>query len=107
LSFSGTLTNLLNERSVTAVGEQIDTNTAQNFLAPGGNTLFNGTAFYSASFHPYDVPSLLNSAQGNINCPTTSNPGGVCGPATVNSQYGQPNRYQQGRTIRIGVKFSF
>jgi hypothetical protein len=107
LSFTGTLTNLLNERSVTAVGEQIETNTAQNFLAPGGNTLFNGTAFYSASFHPYDVPSLLNSAQGNINCPTTSNPGGVCGPATVNSQYGQPNRYQQGRTIRIGVKFSF
>jgi hypothetical protein len=34
LSFQGTLTNLLNERSVTAVGEQIDSNTSQNFIGP-------------------------------------------------------------------------
>jgi hypothetical protein len=107
LSFSGILTNIFNERSVTAIGEQIDTNTAQNFLAPGGNTLFNGTAFYSAAFNPYDAAALLNSAQGNANCPGKSNPNGVCGPATVNSQYGQPNRYQAGRTIRLGLKFTF
>jgi hypothetical protein len=99
LSFSGIITNLLNERSVTAIGEQFDTNTAQNFLAPGGNTLFNGTAFYSAAFHPYDVAALANASPSNT---VSGN-----GPITVNSQYGQPNRYQAGRTIRLGLKFRF
>jgi hypothetical protein len=107
LSFSGILTNLFNQRAVTAVGEQIDSNTAQNWITPGGQSIFDGTSFYAASFHPYNVAALLNSAQGNLNCPSSTNPNGVCGPATVNSAYGQPNRYQLGRTIRIGVKFTF
>jgi hypothetical protein len=96
LSFQGTLTNLLNERSVTAVGEQIDSNTSQNFIGPGGFSIGNGTPFYAATFHPYNLTALMNGAISN---------GG--GPLTVNSQFAQPNRYQQGRTIRIGVKFSF
>jgi hypothetical protein len=99
LSFSGILTNLLNERSVTAIGEQFDTNTAQAYLAPGGNTLFNGTPFYSAAFHPYNVTALANASPSNT---VTGN-----GPITINSQYGQPNRYQAGRTIRLGLKLSF
>ncbi len=96
LSFSGTLTNLLNERAVTAVGEQIDSNTAQNFIAPGGFWIIDGTPFYAASFHKYDPTALMNAAFSN---------GGS--PLTVNSQYGQPNRYQAGRTIRIGLRFTF
>ena len=96
LSFQGTLTNLLNERSVTAVGEQIDSNTSQNFIGPGGFSIGNGTPFYAATFHPYDVTALMNGAISNNG-----------GPLTINSQYAQPNRYQQGRTIRIGVKFRF
>ncbi len=96
LSFSGTLTNLLNERAVTAVGEQIDSNTAQNFIAPGGFWILDGTSFYAASFHKYDATALMNSAFTN---------GGS--PLTVNSQYGQPNRHQPGRAIRIGLRFTF
>src|SRR5229473_7592700 len=96
LSFSGTLTNLLNERAVTAVGEQVDSNTAQNFIAPGGFWIIDGTPFYAASFHKYDATALMNSAFSN---------GG--GPLTVNSQYGHPNRFQAGRTIRIGLHFTF
>jgi len=96
LSFQGTLTNLLNERSITAVGEQIDSNTSQNFIGPGGFFIGNGTPFYAATFHPYDVTALMNGAISNSG-----------GPLTMNSQYAQPNRYQQGRTIRIGVKFRF
>jgi len=96
LSFSGTLTNLLNERAVTAVGEQVDSNTAQNFIAPGGFWIIDGTPFYAASFHKYDATALMNSAFSN---------GG--GPLTVNSQYGHPNRFQAGRTIRIGLRFTF
>jgi len=97
ISFSGTLTNLLNERSVTAVGEQIDSNTAQNYIGPGGHTLFDGTPFYAATFHAYNVPALMNSAVSSA----------TGGPLTVNSAYGQPNRYQAGRTIRIGLQFTF
>jgi Carboxypeptidase regulatory-like domain len=96
LSFSGIITNLFNQRAVTAVGEQIDSNSAQNFIAPGGNFLPQGTPFYAATFHPYNVAALSNNSFSN---------GG--GPLTLNSQYGQPNRWQAGRTIRIGIKFSF
>jgi len=96
LSFSGTLNNLLNQRSVTAVGEQVDSNTAQNFIGPGGFSIGAGTPFYAASFHKYDAVALMNSAISN---------GG--GPLTVNSQYAQPNRYQPGRTIRIGLRLTF
>jgi hypothetical protein len=81
---------------VTAVGEQIDSNQAQNFISPGGVNLFAGTPFYTATFHPYNVTALSNAAFSN---------GG--NPLTVNSQYGQPNRFQLGRTIRLGLKFTF
>jgi len=96
ISFEGVISNLLNQRAVTAVGEQIDSNTAQNFIGPGGFSLFDGTAFYAATMHPYDPATLMNAAISN---------GG--GPQTFNSQYAQPNRYQAGRSIRIGLKFTF
>jgi Carboxypeptidase regulatory-like domain len=125
LSFSATLTNLLNERSVTAVGEQIDSTTATNFIAPGGSFngpsgfqdgLFAGTPFYAATFHPYNVQNLLNQAptstlctppNGTATTPNTVALPNTCGPATINSAYGQPNRFQAGRTIRLGLKFTF
>ena len=50
------------------------------------------------SFHPYNISGLLNNA-------AITNATG--GPATVGSGYGLPNRYQLGRTIRLGVKFTF
>jgi hypothetical protein len=45
---------------------------------------------------------LLNSSPSN-----TINGGKGPGPVTINSGYGQPNRYQAGRTIRLGVRFTF
>ncbi|HEY1423379.1 MAG TPA: carboxypeptidase regulatory-like domain-containing protein [Candidatus Acidoferrum sp.] len=96
ISFQATITNLLNQKSVTAIGEQIDSNTAQNFIGPGGYWLIDGTKFYAASFAPYNVTALSNAAFSN---------GGS--PLTVNSQYGFPNRYQAGRTMRLGVRFAF
>ncbi|MGA2300929.1 MAG: TonB-dependent receptor [Candidatus Acidiferrum sp.] len=107
LSFSATLTNLFNERSVTSVDEQVDSVQNYNFVAPGGYTSSAGTPFYAAAIHPYNLTTLMNSALTSPNCPTTSNPTGVCGPETVNSAYGQPNRWQAGRTIKLGVRFQF
>jgi hypothetical protein len=57
----------------------------------------DGTPFYAASFHPYNISNLLNSSLTNS----------TGGPVTVNSGYGLPNRYQIGRTIRLAVKFTF
>jgi len=107
LSFSATLQNLFNERAVTAVNESIDSGFNFNYIAPGGLTLANGTPFYQATFQPYNLTALSNSAPTNINCPSKANPTGVCGPLTVSGGYGLPNRYQIGRTIRLAVKFTF
>lgn len=117
VSFSATVQNLLNRRSVTSVEENITSGFAPNYAAPfplsggglckgGGNTpaaglacnTSDGTPFYAASFHPYSISGLLNNA-------SISNATG--GPATVGSGYGLPNRYQLGRTIRLAVKFTF
>jgi hypothetical protein len=108
LSFSATMVNLLNQRAVTQVEGNIDSGySTANFIAPGGFTTGDGTVFYAAAFHPYDYAALANSAPTNPNCPTTKNPTGVCGPLTVSSAYGLPNRYQASRTIRLGLKFVF
>jgi Carboxypeptidase regulatory-like domain/TonB dependent receptor len=102
VGFSATITNLLNERSVTAVNENITSGFNANFIAPGGHTLFDGVAFYQAAFQPYDFRALLNSAPSN-----TVAGGTGPGPVTVNSGYGVPNRYQAGRTIKLGLRFTF
>ena len=97
LAFDATFTNVLNQHSVTSYGQQIDSGYAQNFIAPGGNTLFNGPAFYASAMTPYNYLALMNSA------PT--NPGG--GPLTVNSQYNKPYLYQVSRNIRLALHFTF
>jgi hypothetical protein len=104
LGFSATITNLLNERAVTALQENITSGFSQNFIAagPGGPTLSDGVPFYVAALHPYNFVGALNSAPSN-----TTLGGTGPGPVTLNSGYGQPNRYQAGRTIRLGVRFTF
>ena len=113
VSFTATIQNLFNQRSVTSVEENITSGFNYNYISPfplTGSLCGNpptagvscitgdGTPFYAASFHPYNISQLLNAA-------TQTNSTG--GPVTVNSGYGLPNRYQLGRTIRLGVKFTF
>ena len=101
LGFTATISNLLNERSVTQLNGNITSGFNSNFIAPGGHTLFDGVDFYTAVLNPYDFVGALNSSPSNT---VIKN---VPGPVTVNSGYGQPNRYQAGRTIRLGVRFTF
>lgn len=107
LGFTATISNLLNERAVTGVNENVTSGFTPNFIGPDGTFIAAGVPFYAATFHPYNAQSLMNSAFSSINCPSTANPGGVCGPLTINSGYGVPNRYQAGRTIRLGLRFTF
>jgi hypothetical protein len=112
LGFTATIANLLNQQAVTQLNGNISSGFNNNFIGFNDNsvnriTLTSGIPFYQATFHPYDFASLVNSAASSGTCPTTKNPTGVCGPLTVYSGYGQPNRYQPGRNIRLGVRFTF
>jgi hypothetical protein len=108
LSFQATVSNLFNERSVTSVVGNMDSGqSTASFITPGGFTTGAGTPFYNATFHPYNYVALMNSVPTSATCPTSKNPTGVCGPLTVTSGYGQPNRYQLGRTMRLGLFFTF
>ena len=97
LSFSATFTNLLNQRSVTNEEGNISSGFSSNFIAPSGLQTSAGTPFYAATFHPYDYVALMNASPSNA----------TGGPITASSAYGQPNRYQASRTIRLALRFTF
>ena len=100
LTFEATALNVLNEHAPVAYLESLD---SWNFPAPlspsgacgpGGAAgpcgLYNGAAGYAAFEGGYDVQSLVNSDA-----------------VTLNSQYGHPFRFQQGRSLRLGARFTF
>jgi hypothetical protein len=90
ISFSAIIPNALNQRSVTAYNEAIDSQQFQSFLQPGGFPFYYGGVAYSAYEHPYDWKSLANSQD-----------------IIPNSKYGTPYLYQYPRNIRLRVGFTF
>jgi len=84
LTFTADFSNLFNQQRVTAFYSQLDTANFQSFIRP------NGHFDYSSFEHPYDWKGLLVTD-------------GVVG----NSQYGKPLLYQLGRSIRLGVRYTF
>jgi hypothetical protein len=99
LSFSATISNLFNERSVTAYYPFVDTQNFGQYLAPGGLNITAGAPAYAALLAPYNWQALLRSTGGNTP--------GNSGIETINSQYGKPFIYQLSRNLRMGVKFTF
>jgi hypothetical protein len=96
LRFQATFTNLLNEHAVISEYEQVDSSYYGNqYGTPQGQPIFAGAAFYAAAEHPYNITNLLNA--------NNSQPG----PITVNSQYGKPIIWQQPRSLRLSIKYSF
>jgi hypothetical protein len=115
LSFDSTFANVLNQHSVTALNEQVDSNYAINFISPqsAGCAAFNtanygttsnscflpdGPAFYAGAMSPYNYLAAMNTS------PLGSSAGG---PVTVNSEYGKPYLYQLSRNIRLGLHYTF
>jgi hypothetical protein len=99
ISFDATFTNALNEHHVVSYWQQIDSDyTANNFLAPGGQAIFNGLDFYSAAEAKYDYTAAMNN--GALN-------GTGTGPITIDSQYGKPYGYQVSRNAILGVHITF
>jgi hypothetical protein len=90
LSFSATIPNALNQRSVTAYNEEIDSQQFGSFLQPGGVPFYYGGEAYSDYEHPYNWKALANT-DGII----------------PDSKYGQPYLYQLSRNIRLRVGITF
>ncbi len=90
LTFNATLTNLLNQRSVTSYWAGFNSNYLGTPILPGGKNIFEGAAFYQA-------------AEEGFNVQTAAADGGM----VLNSLYGQPYLWQQSRKIRLGVQFNW
>jgi hypothetical protein len=98
ISYSITIPNVLNQRSVTAYYPFLDSQYFSQYMTPGGYPL-SGIPAYYAYETGYNWQSLLTSMGGN-----TPNSSGI---ATINGQYGKPYLEQISRTIRMGIKFTF
>jgi hypothetical protein len=102
LTFEATIPNLFNQQRVTAYYAQLDTAQFQSYLTPGQQ--FS----YAAFEHPYDWKALLNP--NNTNQTYFAGPGNTnpfTNPIVPNSLYGKPLYYQQGRSIRLAVRYTF
>ena len=109
LSFSATFTNLLNQHAVTAINEQVDSPyLANQFITPNGYAFYYGAQFYAAAERPYNVAASLNGTPIN-GAPSNGNNADATTaiPETISAEYGKPLYYQQPRTIRLQVNFSF
>jgi len=90
IKFEGTAQNLWNQRAVTSYWASMDSTNFSTGIFPGGEPVWGGAPFYQAAESGYNVQSLL-TADGVIQ----------------NSQYGQPYLYQNGRTVRFAVHYTF
>jgi hypothetical protein len=104
VSFQITATNVLNEHAITAYNEQIDSNSGylnqeQLTFVPNGSNETNvtqGVPFYAAAEHAFNYQNQLNI--GNLL---------DGGPQTISNLYGKPLYWQQPRSMRLQVHFTF
>lgn len=90
ISFEATALNAFNQRAVASIFESIDSWNFPVSARPGGLSIAHGAASYLAYESGYDPAALLNAR-----------------PIVKNSQYGQPYLFQNGRTLRLGVHYTF
>ena len=94
LRFEVNISNLLNERTPTAFISQLDTQQFQSFLTPGGQQLGSAQS-YAAYEHAYPWKTLIQS------------PNVAGAPFVTNSLYGKPAYFQNARSMRFAVRYTF
>ncbi|HEX4155241.1 MAG TPA: TonB-dependent receptor, partial [Acidobacteriaceae bacterium] len=107
INFQATVTNLWNQRAVTAINEQVDTPYGgDQYITPGGYQTPQGVPFYAASMTPYPVQASLNGeiVNGQFSNLTASE---GSGPMTISSEYGKPLYHQLPRNMILAVHFTF
>ena len=92
--------NLLNQHSITAYYDGINSLNTSRALAPDGLRIVN-SGQYAAYMSPYNWVSVFNN-----NYYSTAS-GNISRPMVYNSQYGQPFRFQFPRTVRLKFGFTF
>jgi hypothetical protein len=109
ISFQATATNVLNQHTVTAVNEQIDSpyGGGSFYGAPNGYYIGDGIPFYANSMHAYNLSNVLNGAPAGDNPDNNPAQNNVGGPESISSLYGKPLSYQNPRAIRLAVSFTF
>ena len=90
LTFTGTLTNLLNQHAVVSYWEGYNSNAFDTALNPNGQNIAGGAAFYQA-------------AESGYNAQADSVASGII----LNNNYTRPNVWQLSRNIRVGATFTF
>lgn len=109
ISFQATFSNLLNQHTVTAVNEQIDSSYGGGsyYGAPNGYNITDGIPFYANAMNAYSVSDVLNGAPAGANPDGRPTQNNVGGPESISSLYGKPLSYQNPRTIRLQINFTF
>ena len=95
ISFEATASNAFNQRAVTAYFGAMDSLNFNTALSPGPAGLFSGAGLYQELETGYSPQTWIN---GN---------GNPANRVIKNSQYGQPYLFQNGRTLRLAVRFTF
>lgn len=101
LSFEATALNAFNQRAVTAYWGGMD---SLNFAT----ALYPGLASNGGPINLYSGAQLYQTLMGGYNPQQWINGNGGQVPNVIkNSQYGSPTLYQQARSLRLGVRFTF
>jgi outer membrane receptor protein involved in Fe transport len=90
ISFEATALNAFNQRATAGYLSAINSWQIPGAIRPGGKRISGGAAAYQAYESAYDPQTLFNARK-----------------LTSSSQYGQPFLFQNGRTLRLGVHFTF
>ncbi len=98
LGLGANITNLFNQRAVTAYWTGANSLDSSHALAPSGERIFS-PGQYQTYMSPYDWVNTFN----NNYYVTPSNPQ----PMVLSSWYGKPFLFQQSRSIRFQVSFTW
>ncbi len=96
IAFEAAAFNVLNQRAVTAYYGGMNSVNFATPLVPGNVGLYAGAATYQALESPYNVQQFINGDAG------------TGAPAVIkNSWYGKPFLFQNARSIRFTLKYTF
>ena len=105
LGFEMNVTNLFNQRAITAYWDGMNSLVSTRALYPGNHFIVSDGQ-YQAYMSPYDWVSTFNNNQLDT-FDSNGNPITLNRPVIASSWYGKPYLFQQSRAIRFQVRFTF
>jgi carboxypeptidase family protein len=107
IAFEASAFNVLNQRATTAYYGGMNSVNFATPLIPGGVGLGAGAATYQALESGYDPKTWINGVPGSpLGCTTACTTPAIPG-VIKNSWYGQPFLFQNARSIRFALRYTF